>query len=83
VLNAVKEIWERRLKKEISLWEAKREFEKLKAEFYSYVISVALGKDSEIELDDRLKIRVVRRENVGLYYDGEIGFRTKGGENVL
>jgi CRISPR-associated endonuclease/helicase Cas3 len=83
VLNAVKKIWERRLRKEISLWEAKREFEKLKAEFYSYVVSVALSKDSEIELDDRLKIRVVRRENVGLYYDGEIGFRIKGGENAL
>ncbi|AHE96133.1 helicase [Thermocrinis ruber] len=83
VLNAVKEIWEQRQRKEISLWEAKREFEKLKAEFYSYVISVALSKDSEIELDDRLKIRVVRRENVGLYYDGEIGFRIKGGENAL
>ncbi|MFZ8784299.1 CRISPR-associated helicase Cas3' [Thermocrinis sp.] len=83
VFNAVKEIWERRLKKEISLWEAKREFEKLKAEFYSYVISVALSKDSGIELDDRLKIRVVRRENVGLYYDGEIGFRIKGGKNAL
>jgi CRISPR-associated endonuclease/helicase Cas3 len=83
VLNAVKEIWERRLRKEISLWEAKREFERLKAEFYSYVISVALSKDSGIELDDRLKIRVVRRENVGLYYDSEIGFRIKGGDNVL
>jgi len=83
VLNAVKEIWERRQRKELHLWEAKREFERLKAEFYSYVISVALSKDSEIEIDDRLKIRVVRRENVGLYYDGEIGFRIKGGENVL
>jgi len=83
VLNAVKEIWERRLRKEISLWEAKREFERLKAEFYNYVISVALSKDSGIELDERLKIRVVRRENVGLYYDGKIGFRIKGGEDVL
>jgi len=83
VLNAVKEIWERRQRKELHLWEAKREFERLKAEFYSYVISVALSKDSEIEIDDRLRIRVVRRENVGLYYDGEIGFRIKGGENVL
>jgi CRISPR-associated endonuclease/helicase Cas3 len=83
VLNAVKEIWERRLRKEISLWEAKREFERLKAQFYSYVISVALSKDIGIELDDRLKIRVVRRENVGLYYDGEIGFRIKGRESAL
>jgi CRISPR-associated endonuclease/helicase Cas3 len=83
VLNAVKEIWERRQRKELHLWEAKREFERLKAEFYSYVISVELSKDSEIEIDDRLRIRVVRRENVGLYYDGEIGFRIKGGENVL
>jgi CRISPR-associated endonuclease/helicase Cas3 len=83
VLNAVKEIWERRQRKELHLWEAKRKFERLKAEFYSYVISVALSKDSGIELDDRLKIRVVRRENVGLYYDGEIGFRIKGEENVL
>jgi len=83
VLNEVKEVWERRQRKEISLWEAKREFERLKAEFYSYVISVALSKDSEIELDDRLKIRVVRREYIDLYYDGEVGFRIKGGENVL
>jgi hypothetical protein len=44
---------------------------------------VALSKDSGIELDERLKIRVVRRENVGLYYDGKIGFRIKGGEDVL
>jgi CRISPR-associated helicase Cas3 len=83
VLNAVKEIWERRQRKELHLWEAKREFERLKAEFYSYVISVALSKDIGIELDDRLKIRVVRRENVGLYYDGEIGFRIKGRESAL
>jgi CRISPR-associated endonuclease/helicase Cas3 len=74
VLNEVKEVWERRQRKEITLWEARREFEKLKAEFYSYVISVALKKDDEIELDDRLKIRVVRKEYIDLYYDGEIGF---------
>jgi CRISPR-associated endonuclease/helicase Cas3 len=82
VLNEVKEVWERRQRKEISLWEAKIEFEKLKAEFYNYVISVALSKDSEIELDDRLKIRVVRKEYIDSYYDGEIGFRIKGGELI-
>jgi CRISPR-associated endonuclease/helicase Cas3 len=82
VLNEVKEVWERRQRKEITLWEARREFEKLKAEFYSYVISVALNKDSDIELDDRLKIRVVRKEYIDLYYDGEIGFRIKGGELI-
>jgi CRISPR-associated endonuclease/helicase Cas3 len=82
VLNAVKEIWERRQRKELHLWEAKIAFERLKAEFYSYVISVALSKDSEIELDDRLKIRVVRKEYIDLYYDGEIGFRIKGGELI-
>jgi CRISPR-associated endonuclease/helicase Cas3 len=82
VLNEVKEVWGRRQRKEITLWEAKREFEKLKAEFYSYVISVALSKDSEIELDERLKILVVRKEYIDLYYDGEIGFRIKGGELI-
>ncbi|MFZ8831557.1 MAG: hypothetical protein ACO2OY_05335, partial [Thermodesulfobacteriaceae bacterium] len=82
VLNAVKEIWERRQRKELHLWEAKIAFERLKAEFYSYVISVALSKDSEIELDERLKIRVVRKEYIDLYYDGEIGFRIKGGELI-
>ena len=82
VLSAVKEIWERRQRKELHLWEAKIAFERLKAEFYSYVISVALSKDSEIELDERLKIRVVRKEYIDLYYDGEIGFRIKGGELI-
>jgi CRISPR-associated endonuclease/helicase Cas3 len=82
VLNEVKEVWERRQRKEISLWEAKIEFEKLKAEFYSYVISVALSKDGEIALDERLKILVVRKEYIDLYYDGEIGFRIKGGELI-
>jgi CRISPR-associated endonuclease/helicase Cas3 len=82
VLNEVKEVWERRQRKEISLWEAKIEFEKLKAEFYSYVISVILSKDSGIELDDRLKIRLIRKEYIDLYYDGEIGFRIKGGELI-
>jgi CRISPR-associated endonuclease/helicase Cas3 len=82
VLNAVKEIWERKQRKELHLWEAKREFERLKAEFYSYVISVALSKDSGIELDDRLKIRVVRKEYIDLCYDGEVGFSIMGGELI-
>jgi len=37
--------------------------EKLKTEFYSYVINVALSKDSGIELDDTIKIRVARKRN--------------------
>jgi CRISPR-associated endonuclease/helicase Cas3 len=82
VLNEVRGVWERRRRKDITLWEARREFEKLKAEFYGYVISVALKKDDEIELDDRLKIRVVRKEYIDLYYDDEIGFRIKGGELI-
>jgi CRISPR-associated endonuclease/helicase Cas3 len=82
VLNEVKNIWERRQREKMPLWEAKKEFERLKAEFYSYVISVALKKDDEIELDDKLKIRVVRKEYIDLYYDGEIGFRIKGGELI-
>jgi CRISPR-associated endonuclease/helicase Cas3 len=63
VLEAFKDILKQIRENSITLWKAKQEFEKLKTEFYSYVINVALSKDSGIELDDTIKIRVARKRN--------------------
>ncbi len=83
VLNKVKQLIGKRRNKEIELWDVKKEFEKIKVDFYSYVVSVALGKAKDcIPVDEDIGMYVIRKDYVELYYDYDIGFSLKDGELI-
>ncbi len=71
-----KEILRNLKSKKIDLFTAKEEFEKLKPEFYNYVISVDVRKNTPVR-DDELGIFYVPMESLEMFYDKETGFRSE------
>jgi CRISPR-associated endonuclease/helicase Cas3 len=63
--------------KEIDLFKAKEEFEKLKPEFYSFVVSVNVKKNTP-PFDEELKIYYIGNNVLENYYDLETGFIADG-----
>ncbi len=82
--EAVK-IWERakhivkdiRAKK-IDIFEAREEFEKIKPDFFKFVVSVDI-RDNQPLWDEDLNTFVVDKKHISSYYDKETGFIEKGG----
>jgi len=79
-----KRVWEnakeilRKLKSQkIDFFTAKEEFEKLKLQFYNFVISVDVRKNEPLK-DEELRIYYISREMLPDYYDMETGFITNG-----
>jgi len=77
VWKKAKEIITNLREKNIDVFEAKEEFEKLKSSFYNYVISVDI-RNNEPAKDEDLKIYFVSRNQIDKYYDEETGFIAKG-----
>ncbi|SNZ15580.1 CRISPR-associated helicase/endonuclease Cas3 [Hydrogenobacter hydrogenophilus] len=77
VWKKAKEIIANLRKKNIDVFEAKEEFEKIKSSFYNYVISVDV-RDNKLYEDKDLKIYFVSKDKIGQYYDKETGFIAKG-----
>ena len=78
--NEAKDVWNksksilRQLKnKEIDIFEAKNNFEKLKSKFFEYVIHVDVRNNQPI-LDNELNMYIVSMEELDDYYDRETGF---------
>ena len=78
------EVWERAKSiikdlraRRIDLFRAKEEFEKLRPDFYRFVISEDVRKNQPL-LDEDLNILVVNREEIERYYDPETGFIREG-----
>lgn len=63
--------------KNINVFQAKEEFEKLKPDFYKFVVSVNIG-DNQPLLDSDLNMFLVNAEELERYYDPETGFVSKG-----
>lgn len=63
--------------KKIDLFKAKDEFEKLKPDFYKFVVSVNIKENQPI-YDEELKTYFVSRDMLESYYDTETGFIEKG-----
>ncbi len=59
--------------RKITLFEAKEEFEKIKADFYKFVVSVRI-KENKPPFDEELKIHFVNKGLLSKYYDKETGF---------
>ncbi len=64
--------------KNINVFQAKEEFEKLKPDFYKFVVSVNVG-DNQPLLDNDLNMFIVNVEDIESYYDPETGFISDGG----
>ncbi len=77
VWKEAKEIIRKLKQKKLSLFEAKEAFEKIKPQFYQYVISVPV-KDNTPEPDEELNIYYVPYETLETFYDPETGFKMKG-----
>jgi len=65
----------------INVFEAREEFEKLKPNFYKFVVSVDVRNNQPI-LDEELNIYIVGRGELGAYYSQETGFISKGGSFI-
>jgi len=71
ILEQVKDIIQRVKSRDVGIWEARKELEKIKAKFYSYVINVSLGDmRNSTPIDKDLKIYVIDT----YFYDSEVGF---------
>ena len=81
VWKRVKDIVRDLRTKSIDVFKAKEEFEKLKSDFYRFVISVDVRNNQPL-LDEDLRIFVVSREDIERYYDIETGFIREGGSFV-
>jgi len=68
VLGAFKDLLEQIRENRTTLWKAKQQFDMLKTNFYNYVINIALSKDSVLDPDNTLKIRVAKT-----HYNREVG----------
>ncbi len=77
IWNTAKGIIRKLREKKLTLFEAKREFEKLKGDFYGYVISVRVDKNKP-PFDEELNTYYVPIEELENYYDPEIGFIFEG-----
>ncbi len=82
------EVWERAkavLKdlraKKLNVFQAKEEFEKLKPDFYKFVVSVNV-RDNQPLLDSDLNMFLVNTEELERYYDPETGFISTGGSFI-
>ena len=82
------EVWERAkavLKdlraKKLNVFQAKEEFEKLKSDFYKFVVSVNV-RDNQPLLDSDLNMFLVNTEELERYYDPETGFISTGGSFI-
>ena len=84
VLNRVKELMCKLKSKKLKLLDVKREFEKIKADFYSYVVNVALSKakDNNIPFDKDVGMYVIKKDYIEIYYDYDIGFSLRDGELI-
>ncbi|HEK25351.1 MAG TPA: CRISPR-associated helicase Cas3' [Hydrogenobaculum sp.] len=78
--DEAKEVWEeakniiKGLKsKKIDIFEAKENFEKLKAKFFDYVIHVDVSANKP-RFDEELKMYIISKEELDDYYDKETGF---------
>ena len=67
--------------KKIDIFEAKDEFEKIKSDFYKFVVSVDI-RDNQPVYDEDLNIFFVNKEDIERYYDPETGFISEGGSFV-
>ncbi len=76
IWNTAKGIIRKLREKKLTLFEAKREFEKLKGDFYGYVISLRVDKNKP-PFDEELNTYYVPIEELENYYDPEIGFIEK------
>jgi len=77
VWEEAKEILRKLRSRKIDLFAAKEEFEKLKPQFYNFVISVDVRKNKPLE-DKELGIYYIPQEMLLNYYDLETGFITNG-----
>ncbi len=82
------EVWEkakntvRDLKgRKIGIFEAKESFEKLKPDFYKFVVSVDIRNNQPL-WDEDLNIFVVDKNNINDYYNTETGFIERGGSFI-
>ncbi len=82
------EVWERAkavLKdlraKKLNVFQAKEEFEKLKPDFYKFVVSVNV-RDNQPLLDSDLNMFLVNTEELERYYNPETGFISTGGSFI-
>ncbi|EDP75372.1 CRISPR-associated helicase/endonuclease Cas3 [Hydrogenivirga sp. 128-5-R1-1] len=82
------EVWERAktvLKdlraKKLNVFQAKEEFEKLKSDFYKFVVSVNV-RDNQPLLDSDLNMFLVNTEELDRYYDPGTGFISAGGSFI-
>lgn len=64
-------------KKKIDIFKAKEEFEKLKPDFYKFVVTVNI-KENKPSCDEELKMFFVSRDMLKSYYNPETGFVEKG-----
>lgn len=63
--------------KKIDIFKAKEEFEKLKPDFYRFVVVVNIRENQPL-YDEELKMFFVGRDMLKRYYDSETGFVEKG-----
>jgi len=78
------EVWEKAKKvirdlkaKKLGVFEAKEEFEKLKPDFYKFVVSVNVDKNQPL-WDEDLNMFLVSRDDLKEYYHTETGFISEG-----
>ncbi|ADO45627.1 CRISPR-associated helicase Cas3 [Hydrogenobacter thermophilus TK-6] len=77
VWSRAKSIIEDLKKKKIDIFKAKEEFEKLKPDFYKFVVTVNI-KENEPSYDQELKTFFVSQDMLERYYNSETGFIEKG-----
>jgi len=77
IWNAVKQLMKDLKNKKITLWEAKKRFETLKSDFYNFVISVDVSKNTP-PIDEDLKIHYIPYEEIDNYYDPKLGYVAEG-----
>jgi CRISPR-associated endonuclease/helicase Cas3 len=77
VWNKVKNLVRALKSGKLTLWEAKREFETLKGDFFKFVVSVDVRKNKP-PFDGELNIHFVPKEELSTYYDPQTGFISEG-----
>jgi CRISPR-associated endonuclease/helicase Cas3 len=83
--DEARDVWEKAKRivsmlrnKEIDVFKAKEEFEKIKPVFFKYVISVPIRETTPV-FDRDVNIYVVERSLLSNYYDEETGYRKEEG----
>jgi CRISPR-associated endonuclease/helicase Cas3 len=77
VWNKVKNLVRALKTGKLTLWEAKREFETLKGNFFKFVVSVDVRRNKP-PFDEELNIHFIPEKELSTYYDPQTGFISEG-----